>query len=361
MSDKVLEVRGMHVSIHTDGGVVKAVRGVDFSLEKGETLAIVGESGSGKSITCKAIMGLLPPGGRIDSGEVLLAGRDIANIGEKKMRSIRGADISMIFQDPLTSLNPTMTIGKQIAEMLALHKPGQTDKQRKARALELLDMVAIPNPAERYRQFPHQFSGGMRQRVMIAIALACDPQILIADEPTTALDVTIQAQILDLMRELQRNIDTSIILITHNLGVVANIADRVVVMYGGRIAESGPLDEVFYGMKHPYTRGLMDSIPKLNAGGQELHSIDGTPPDLIRPPEGCPFAARCRHCMKVCESFPPETVAFSDTHSAACWQYDPRAKTPAAAGEPSQTGKTPAPVGAPSLRKRAGEERGGDA
>jgi len=322
---KLLDIRDLYVSIHTDNGVVRAVRGVDFSLVKGETLAIVGESGSGKSITCKAIMGLLPSGGRIDSGEVLLSGRNIAGIGEKEMRKIRGADISMIFQDPLTSLNPTMTIGKQIAEMLKLHRPDMTSEQRRARALDLLELVAIPNPAERYHQYPHQFSGGMRQRVMISIALACDPQILIADEPTTALDVTIQAQILDLMKELQQKIDTSIIIVTHNLGVVANVADRVIVMYGGKFVETGMLDEVFYEMKHPYTQGLMNSIPKLHAHEQELRSIAGTPPDLMNPPEGCPFVARCGHRMKVCEHYPPETVSFSGTHSASCWLFDPRA------------------------------------
>lgn len=324
--NKLLEVRDMHVSIHTDSGVIQAVRGVDFSLERGETLAIVGESGSGKSITCKAIMGLLPTGGRIDKGEALFLGKNIAGIDEKEMRAIRGAEISMIFQDPLTSLNPTMTIGKQIAEMLILHKPEMTQAQRRNRALELLDMVGIPNPIERYRQYPHQFSGGMRQRVMISIALACDPKILIADEPTTALDVTIQAQILDLMKELQQKINTSIIIITHNLGVVASVADRVVVMYGGKFVESGTLDEVFYEMKHPYTQGLMDSIPMAHSHGQELHSIAGTPPDLMNPPKGCPFVARCSRRMKVCEVYPTEMTSFSKTHFASCWLHDPRAK-----------------------------------
>ena len=262
---KLLEVKDMYVSIHTDSGVVQAVRGVSFDLYEGETLAIVGESGSGKSITNKAIMGLLPIGGRIDSGTVLLGGKDITHYTDKQMRDVRGAEISMIFQDPLTSLNPTMTVGKQITEMLMLHKPGMTKEQRKERAIELLGMVGIPNPTERFDQYPHQFSGGMRQRVMISIALACEPKILIADEPTTALDVTIQAQILDLMKELQKKINTSIIIITHNLGVVASVADRVLVMYGGKFAEVGDLDEVFYDMKHPYTKGLMESIPNLHS------------------------------------------------------------------------------------------------
>ena len=326
MSKTLLEVRDMHVSIHTDSGVVQAVRGVSFELHEGETLAIVGESGSGKSVTNKAIMGLLPPGGKIDSGEVILNGRNIANLPEKELMKIRGAEISMIFQDPLTSLNPTMTVGKQITEMLLLHKPGMTKEQRRERAIDLLGMVGIPNPAERFDQYPHQFSGGMRQRVMISIALACEPQILIADEPTTALDVTIQAQILDLMKDLQKKINTSIIIITHNMGVVASVADRVVVMYGGKFCETGSLDEIFYDMKHPYTKGLMDSIPNLKKNEQELYSIPGTPPDLLLPPRGCPFAARCGKCMKVCHEYPAPEFDFSDTHRAYCWLYDRRAK-----------------------------------
>ncbi len=326
MMNKLLEVRNLHVSIHTDNGIIKAVRGVSFSLSKAETLAIVGESGSGKSITCKAIMGLLPSGGKIEQGEVLLSGKNIAGLGEKEMRKVRGANISMIFQDPLTSLNPTMTIGKQIVEMLRIHRPEMSDEQQRNRALGLLDLVGIPNPGERFSQYPHQFSGGMRQRVMISIALACDPQILIADEPTTALDVTIQAQILDLLKELQQKIDTSIIIITHNLGVVANVADRVIVMYGGRFVETGTLDQVFYEMKHPYTQGLMDSIPKLHTHGQVLHSIPGTPPDLMHPPAGCPFAARCPRRMKVCEGHMPDVFTFQEEHAAACWLYDERAE-----------------------------------
>ena len=326
MKKKLLEVKDMYVSIHTDSGVVQAVRGVSFDLYEGETLAIVGESGSGKSITNKAIMGLLPVGGSIDRGTVMLDGRDITHYTEKQMKDVRGAEISMIFQDPLTSLNPTMTVGKQITEMLMLHKPGMTAAQRRARAIELLDMVGIPNPAERIDQYPHQFSGSMRQRVMISIALACEPKILIADEPTTALDVTIQAQILDLMKALQKKINTSIIIITHNLGVVASVADRVLVMYGGKFAEVGDLDEVFYDMKHPYTKGLMDSIPNMQSRDQQLYSIPGSPPDLMKPPAGCPFAPRCSRCLKVCKAYPPATVSFTDTHKATCWLYDERAK-----------------------------------
>ncbi len=326
MSKTLLEVKNMHVSIHTDSGVIRAVRGVSFDLKESETLAIVGESGSGKSITNRAIMGLLPVGGQIDEGEVILNGRDIAHFSEKELLPIRGAEVSMIFQDPLTSLNPTMTVGNQITEMLMLHKPGMTPEQRRDRALELLDMVGIPNPSERIDQYPHQFSGGMRQRVMISIALACEPQILIADEPTTALDVTIQAQILELMKKLQKKVNTSIIIITHNLGVVSSMADRVQVMYGGRFVESGTLDEVFYETKHPYTRGLMDSIPNMQLSDQKLYSIPGTPPDLISPPKGCPFAARCSRCMKVCEKFQPPEFEFSESHRASCWLYDERAK-----------------------------------
>ncbi len=322
----LLEVKDMHVSIHTDGGVVQAVRGVSYDLKEGETLAIVGESGSGKSITNKAVMGLLPVGGRIDRGEVILNGRDIAHLSEKEMLAIRGAGISMIFQDPLTSLNPTMTVGRQITEMLMLHKPGMSPEQRRERALQLLEMVGIPNPAERFGQYPHQFSGGMRQRVMISIALAYEPQILIADEPTTALDVTIQAQILDLMKALQKKVNTSIVIITHNLGVVSSVADRVLVMYGGRFVEKGELDEVFYQMKHPYTKGLLDSIPNLHLNDQQLYSIPGTPPDLISPPPGCPFAARCPSCMKVCQAYAPPEFTFSESHQASCWLYDERAK-----------------------------------
>ncbi len=326
MSKTLLEVKNMHVSIHTDSGVIRAVRGVSFDLKESETLAIVGESGSGKSITNRAVMGLLPVGGRIDEGEVILNGRDIAKFTEKEMNPIRGAEISMIFQDPLTSLNPTMKVGNQITEMLMLHKPEMSPEQRRNRALELLDMVGIPNPIERIDQYPHQFSGGMRQRVMISIALACEPQILIADEPTTALDVTIQAQILELMKKLQKKVNTSIIIITHNLGVVSSMADRVQVMYGGRFVESGMLDEVFYETKHPYTQGLLDSIPNMQLSNQKLYSIPGTPPDLISPPKGCPFAARCSRCMKVCEKFPPLEFTFSETHRASCWLYDDRAK-----------------------------------
>jgi oligopeptide/dipeptide ABC transporter ATP-binding protein len=332
-SRNLLKVSDLEVNIHTDNGVVHAVRKVSFTLRHGETLAVVGESGCGKSVTFKSILGLLPETGRIDAGSVLLEGREIVSLPEKEMRQIRGRDISMIFQDPLTSLNPTMNIGSQIAEVLKLHRKNMTPARRRQRVLELLDLAGIPNPSERYRQYPHQFSGGMRQRVMIAIALACDPKILIADEPTTALDVTIQAQILDLMKELQQKINTAIVIITHNLGVVASIANRLVVLYGGKVVEQGLLNEIFYEMRHPYTKCLLDSIPRLNVGRRELNSIPGSPPDLMDPPPGCPFAARCGSCMKVCGKYAPPFTAFSETHSAACWLYDPRVPGAGKAGE----------------------------
>ena len=303
----LLDIENMRIEISTQFGVVKAVRGVSFSLMENETLAIVGESGSGKSITVKGVMRLLPPKGRIVEGNVSYGGRDLASCSERQMRGIRGSDISMIFQDPMTSLNPTMTAGKQILEVLKQHRSNLSGAAMKDRAIELLSLVGIANPERRYGQYPHQLSGGMRQRIVIAIALACDPKILIADEPTTALDVTIQAQIIDLMRELQRKIGMSIILITHNLGVVAHIADRVAVMYGGKIVEVGGVREVFYEAGHPYTRGLLESMPGARPKGQRLASIPGTPPDLMSPPPGCPFAARCPDTMLVCQRFMPES------------------------------------------------------
>ncbi|WP_312692650.1 ABC transporter ATP-binding protein [Caproiciproducens sp.] len=327
---KLLEVENLTVHINTQHGTVQAVRGVSFSLEKGETLAIVGESGSGKSITVKGIMGLLPTNGKIAEGSVHLEGRDLARLSEREMQEIRGCDISMIFQDPMTSLNPTMTVGKQIIEVLHEHHPELTKEQLREKALEQIRLVGLSNPETRFSQYPHQLSGGMRQRVVIAIALACNPKILIADEPTTALDVTIQAQILDLMKDLQGKIDTSIIIITHNLGVVANIANRVAVMYGGKLVETGSVRDLFYHTAHPYTKGLLSSIPKLHENEQQLFSIPGTPPDLMDPPKGCPFAARCEHTMKVCQEFMPEYTQLSDTHRAACWLLDKRARGDAA-------------------------------
>jgi oligopeptide transport system ATP-binding protein len=321
----LLEIKDLHVTFSTYNAKVQAVRGVNLEVKAGETLAIVGESGSGKSVTSKAIMGLIPnPPGKITGGEILFEGQDLTKLSQRKMQAIRGKDISMIFQDPMTSLNPTMTVGKQIMEGLKKHQKMNTSDAKK-RAIELLQLVGIPNAEARIKEYPHQFSGGMRQRVVIAIALACNPKVLIADEPTTALDVTIQAQILDLMRDLQNKMDTAIILITHDLGVVANMAQRVAVMYGGRVVETGTVDEIFYRPKHPYTWGLLSSMPRLNQPDAELLAIPGTPPDLANPPKGCPFAARCPHAMKVCTEFMPDYVATSETQKSACWLLDARA------------------------------------
>nr|WP_290443378.1 ABC transporter ATP-binding protein [Sporolactobacillus kofuensis] len=315
----------MHVQFNLIGRRVQAVRGVSLDLNVGETLAIVGESGSGKSVTSKAIMGLIPnPPGEIAKGSISFEGKDLVQYSEKQMQKIRGKEISMIFQDPMTALNPTMKIGKQIMESLIKHQ-GMSKHDARERAIELLKLVGIPKPEKRVDEYPHQFSGGMRQRVVIAIALACNPKILIADEPTTALDVTIQAQILDLMRDLQKKTGTAIILITHDLGVVANIAQRVAVMYGGKIVETGTLDELFYHPKHPYTWGLLASMPKLHAKTDKLLAIPGTPPDLSDPPKGCPFAARCPHAMNVCTTHMPEYTELSATQKAACWLLDERA------------------------------------
>lgn len=323
--ENLLDINNLHVSFDTYGGEVQAVRGVNLFVKKGETLAIVGESGSGKSVTSKAIMGLVPnPPGRIKEGHIHFNGQDLTKLSDRKMQNIRGKDISMIFQDPMTSLNPTMTVGKQIMEGLIKHQK-VSRSQAKERTIKLLDLVGIPSPEMRVKQYPHQFSGGMRQRVVIAIALACNPKLLIADEPTTALDVTIQAQILDLMRDLQKQMDTAIILITHDLGVVANLAHRVAVMYGGKVVETGTVDEIFYQPKHPYTWGLLSSMPKLHSKSEELLAIPGSPPDLSNPPKGCPFAPRCPHAMKVCTEHMPAYSELSETQQTACWLLDDRA------------------------------------
>lgn len=323
--EKILEVKDLNISFHTFAGEVKAIRGVNFDLYKGETLAIVGESGSGKSVTTKSIMRLLPEhNSEIKGGQILFEGKDLAKASEKEMQKIRGKDISMIFQDPMTSLNPTMTVGKQIIEPLLKHQK-LSKAEAKQRAIELLKLVGIPKPEIRFKQYPHQFSGGMRQRVVIAIALACNPKILIADEPTTALDVTIQAQILDLMKDLQKKIDTSIIFITHDLGVVANVADRVAVMYGGRIVEIGTVDEIFYNPKHPYTWGLISSMPSLDTKDDELYAIPGSPPDLLDPPKGDAFAPRNEYALKIDLEKQPPMFKVSDTHYAATWLLHPDA------------------------------------
>lgn len=322
---KLLEVKNLQVQFDIFGAHVQAVRGVTFELNKGETLAIVGESGSGKSVTSKALMGLIPnPPGKIKEGQIVFEGKDLVANTEKDWMKLRGKDISMIFQDPMTALNPTMKVGKQIMEGLILHQHMSKSEARE-RAIDLLKRVGIPNPEKRIEEYPHQFSGGMRQRVVIAIALACNPKVLIADEPTTALDVTIQAQILDLMRDIQKDTGTAIILITHDLGVVANMAQRVAVMYGGKIVETGTLDEIFYNPKHPYTWGLLSSMPKLHAKTDKLQAIPGTPPDLSNPPKGCPFAPRCPYAMKVCVDQMPAYTHLSETQKAACWLQDERA------------------------------------
>lgn len=317
---KILEVKNLTVHIKTHKGVVQAVRGVDFYLNEQETLAVVGESGSGKSITMKGVMGILPKNGKVVEGSVMFQGNDLTKYSERQMQQVRGSEIAMIFQDPMTSLNPTMKVGKQIEEMLKEHRKEMSKADRKARAIELLSLVGISNPEARYDQYPHQLSGGMRQRVVIAIALACDPKVLIADEPTTALDVTIQAQILDLMKDLQKKTGMGIIFITHNLGVVADICDKVSVMYAGKIVEQGPVDDIFYEPAHPYTKGLLRSMPRVDAESYErLIPIEGTPVDMLNPPEGCPFAPRCEHCMKICLKKMPPYVEVGEKHRSACW------------------------------------------
>ncbi|WDV46225.1 ABC transporter ATP-binding protein [Clostridiaceae bacterium M8S5] len=317
---QLLKVDNLKVSFDTYAGEVQAVRGVSFYVNVGETLAIVGESGCGKSVTAQSIMQLIPmPPGRIKEGSAVFNGKDLVKFSDRQMESVRGRDISMIFQDPMTSLNPTMKIGDQIVEGLIKHQKMKKSKAWK-KAVEMLHLVGIPKPDKRAKQYPHEFSGGMRQRAMIAIALACNPKLLIADEPTTALDVTIQAQIIDLMQDLQKKMDTAIIIITHDLGVVADIADRIAVMYAGIIIETGTANEVFYNPQHPYTWGLLQSVPRLDIGDKmRLVPIDGTPPDLFAPPVGCPFAARCDYAMQICKKEMPDHTNMTDSHSVRCW------------------------------------------
>lgn len=325
--EKILEVKDLRVSFNTYAGEVKAVRGISFDLAKGETLAFVGESGCGKSVTAKSIMRLLqPPFVDIkETSSVLFNGEEVLKMDKKRLRAYRGNDVSMIFQDPMTSLNPTMTCGKQIMESLILHK-GLSKAEAREEAIKTLKLVKIPDAEKRMNEYPHQLSGGMRQRIMIAIALSCSPSVLIADEPTTALDVTIQAQIIDLLRELRDELDTAIILVTHDLGVVANFADRIQVMYAGQILERGTVNEIFYEAKHPYTWALLSSVPKLaKYNKQELYTLKGTPPDLILPLEHCPFAARCEFCMPICKERMPEETVLSDTHKVSCWLQHPDA------------------------------------
>lgn len=325
--EKVLEVKNLRVSYHTYAGEVQSVRGVDFYLSKGETLAIVGESGCGKTVTAKSLMRLIqtPPGEIKKGSEILFNGKNILDMPQKELKKLRGEEISMIFQDPMTSLNPTAKVGDQIAESLIIHR-GMGKAEALKEAEKMLKLVNIPNAEKRIKQYPHEFSGGMRQRVMIAIALACNPKILIADEPTTALDVTIQAQIIDLIKELQERLGTAVVMITHDLGVVADIAHRIQVMYAGKIIERGNTDEIFYNSQHPYTWALLQSVPRLDTKHKgELYSIQGTPPDLLKPPIGCPFASRCKYCMPICREEMPEATRLSGTHEVLCWLKDPDA------------------------------------
>ncbi|MFJ7184719.1 ABC transporter ATP-binding protein [Lysinibacillus xylanilyticus] len=326
MNKTILEVKDLKINFKTYAGLVHAVRGVNFDLKEGETLAIVGESGSGKSVTSNALMKLIPqPPGIYESGQILFNGRDLVPLSDKEMSKVRGNEIAMIFQDPMTSLNPTMKVGRQITEVILQHKK-VSKADAKKRAIELLTQVGIPFPEKRYNQYPHEFSGGMRQRVVIAIALAADPKLLIADEPTTALDVTIQAQILELMKEIQKNSKTSIIFITHDLGVVANIADRVAVMYAGQIVEYGTVNDIFYNPKHPYTWGLLGSMPDLDNDTDELlRTIPGSPPDLTNPPKGDAFAARNEYAMAIDYEQEPPMFQVSDTHFAKTWLMHPDA------------------------------------
>ena len=314
----LLEVKDLHTSFFTDAGEVKAVNGVSFNLERGKVLGIVGESGSGKSVTAYSIMQILASTGKIVSGSIKLEGQELVGAGEKVMKSVRGNKISIIFQDPMTSLNPTYTIGHQLMEAIMLHTP-RNRQQAWDRAVEMLKLVNINEPEKRMKQYPFEFSGGMRQRIMIAMALACEPDILIADEPTTALDVTIQAQILELMKSLQEELGMAIIMITHDLGVVAQLCDEVIVMYAGSICEQGTADEIFYNPSHEYTKGLMRSIPTADTAGTKLQPITGTPIDLLNMPKGCPFAPRCDAAMKICLTERCERMQINDDHAAACW------------------------------------------
>ena len=324
MSERILDIQDLRVSFDTYAGEVQAVRGVSFHVDQGEVLAIVGESGCGKSVTAQTIMKLNPmPPARIVSGSIRLGEHDIVAAGEKEMQAIRGKEVSMIFQDPMTCMNPTTQVGKQIVEAIKLHQK-LSPKEAKAEAIRCLKQVRIPNPEERAKQYPHQFSGGMRQRAMIAMALSCNPKLLMADEPTTALDVTIQAQIMELLADIKNEIHTAIILITHDLGVVAGSADRVAVMYAGKIVETGSTRDIFYHSAHPYTQALIGSLPSVDVTKQQrLVSIPGTPPDLLAPPKGCGFAARCKYCMRVCqEEYPPE-FTVGEGHTANCWLLHP--------------------------------------
>ncbi len=316
---KLLEIKELKVSFFTHAGEVKAVGGISYDLDYGEVMGIVGESGSGKSVEAYSIMGLLQSPGKVIGGEILFENKNVLEFDKKQMQNLRGNEISMIFQNPMTCMNPVYTIGNQLIEaVLCHHKIPKVEAKK--RSIDMLKLVGINNPENRMKQYPHELSGGMRQRVMIAMGLICDPKLLIADEPTTALDVTIQAQILELMKEIQKNTQMSIIFITHNLGVVADICHRVSVMYAGKIVEQGNVDDIFYNTSHPYTKGLLKSMPRVDAEGYErLIPIEGTPVDMLNPPEGCGFATRCEYCMKICLKEVPPTIEVGDRHTSACW------------------------------------------
>ncbi|WP_029042186.1 ABC transporter ATP-binding protein [Cucumibacter marinus] len=326
-SEPILSVKNLSTSFFSDRGEVKAVRGVSFDVYPGEILGIVGESGSGKSITCMSVLRLLKANGRVLDGSAVFEGKDLTTLPSRQMRALRGNDISMIFQDPMTSLNPTLTVGEQIIETIRAHRQVSRADAAK-RAIELFDLVKIPSPSKRLKSYPHEFSGGMRQRVMIAMALSCDPKLLVADEPTTALDVTIQRQVLQLLKELQSRLGMAVILITHDLGVIAEVTDRILVMYGGMVMETGRVADLFESPRHPYTQGLLKSIPDLSSGEhQRLSPIPGSPPDMLHPPAGCPFAPRCTHAMGICTEAVPQLYCAGDTpvlragQAARCWLH----------------------------------------
>ncbi|HEX2887583.1 ABC transporter ATP-binding protein [Vineibacter terrae] len=339
-ADTLLDVRDLRTEFTTGGGVVRAVDGVSWDVRAGETVALVGESGCGKSVSALSIMGLVArPAGRIAGGQILFKGRDLLELPEDDMRRIRGREIAMVFQEPMTSLNPVLTVGRQITEACEIHL-GHTEAQARARAIEVLRLVGIPDAERRLRQYPHQFSGGMRQRLMIAIALSCSPDLILADEPTTALDVTIQAQILDLMKELSRSFGAATLIITHNLGVVARYADRVNVMYAGRIVERGTAREIYANPRHPYTLGLLRSVPRLDEPKRErLDPIQGQPPDLTRLPRGCAFAPRCAFAIERCRAEAPPLQSVGGSHLSACWVAQDLPERAALPPQPSGKGE----------------------
>ena len=328
----MLQVKNLHTSFFTDAGEVRAVNGISYNLDAGKVLGIVGESGSGKSVSAYSILRILTDTGRVTEGEVLFKGENILEYTEQQMQKFRGSRISIIFQDPMTCLNPTFTIGNQLMEAILLHTD-RNKKEAEERAIEMLRLVGISEPEKRMKQYPFEHSGGMRQRVMIAMALACEPDILIADEPTTALDVTIQAQILDLIQNLQKKMGMAVIMITHDLGVIADMCDEIIVMYGGKVCERGTTDEIFYNPRHEYTKGLIRSIPRISEKHERLIPISGSPVDLLNLPKGCAFASRCDRAMKICLEQPPEEVRVNDSHIAACWNNVKRMMEEAKDGE----------------------------